>query len=65
VHVEPLDMADVYRRLNVCLALNEDGLDITALDTDCDGDLVTADAGVPGGMLRERTRRAGCAGYRP
>ena len=53
VHVEPLDVADVHRRLHLLLALDEDGLDVAALHADGDGDLIAADAGVAGGMLRE------------
>src|SRR5206468_3376167 len=37
VHVEPLDVADACRRLHLGLALDEDGLDVAALDADGDG----------------------------
>ena len=58
VHVEPLDVADAWRRLHLALALDEDGLDVAAFDTDGDGDFVEADAGVAGGMLREERQHA-------
>lgn len=51
VHIEPLDMADVHRRLHLRLALDEDGLDVAALHAQRDGDLFTAHAGVTGGMF--------------
>lgn len=53
VHVEPLDVADAHRRLHLLLAFNEDGLDVASLHADGDGDLIAADTGVAGGMLRE------------
>src|SRR3972149_4452215 len=53
VHVEPLDVADAGWRGDLLFALHEDGLNITALRADGDGDLVEAYAGVAGGMFRE------------
>ena len=58
VHVEPLDVADAGRRFHLALALDEDGLDVAAFGADGDGDLVEADAGVTGGMLREEGQHA-------
>ena len=51
VHVKPLDVSDVHRRLHHLLALDEDGLDVAPLHADGDGDLIAAYTGVAGGML--------------
>jgi hypothetical protein len=51
VHVEPLDVANVDRRLHLLLALDKDRLDVAALHADGDGDFIATDAGVAGGML--------------
>jgi hypothetical protein len=53
LHVEPLDVADAGRRPHLLLALDEDGLDVAAFGADGNGDLVKADAGVTGGILRK------------
>lgn len=58
VHIEPLDVADVHRRLHLLLALYEDGLDVAALHADGESNLVEADAGVAGGVLREEGQHA-------
>ena len=63
VHVEPLDMADVHRRLHLLLALDEDGLDVAALHADGYGDLIAADTGVAGGMFREEGDELVAPGY--
>jgi hypothetical protein len=53
VHIEPLNVADACRGLYLLLALHEDGLDVAALYPDGDGDLIEANTGVAGGVLRE------------
>jgi len=46
-------VADVHWRLHLLLALDENGLNVAALDADGDGDFISADSRVAGGMLRE------------
>ena len=62
VHVEPLDVADVHRRLHLLLALDEDGLDVSALHANGDGNLIAADAGITGGVFREEGNELVAAG---
>lgn len=51
-------MTDVHRWLHLLLALDEDGLDVAAFHAYGDGNLITADAGVTGGMFREKGQDA-------
>lgn len=44
MHVEPLNVADARRRLHLCFALHQDGLDVPTLNADRDRQFVKANA---------------------